>query len=159
MHKSEQRAMINTAEEFLRLRTSENPDEYHRAAHEEAPIEVWLEVIRRFPDMRFWVAANKTVPVKILDILSNEPDGRVRYMVASKRKLPESLQLKLAVDADPAVRHRIAFNPKATRKVLELLSHDERPEIRELVSKRIAKKEYIVSQQSAEGDKPSPQTG
>ncbi len=135
--------MIHTAEEFVRLRTSENPDEYYRAAHEEAPIEVWLEVIRRFPDMREWVAHNKTVPIEILDVLSNDTDENVRLMVAAKRKLPEYLQLKLATDPDSGVRHHIAWNPKATKKVLETLLDDEWSVIREKVSERIEKKEYF----------------
>ena len=44
--------MINSAEEFVRLRSSELPEEYWRAAHEEVPDAVWLDVIARFPDMR-----------------------------------------------------------------------------------------------------------
>ena len=56
--------VITSAEEFVQLRTSRNPDEYHRAAHEEASVETWLDVIERFPDMRSWVAHNKTVPLE-----------------------------------------------------------------------------------------------
>ncbi len=135
--------MIHTADEFVSLRTSETYDEYHRAANEEAPIEVWLEVIRRFPKMREWVAHNKTVPIEILDILSDDTDERVRFMVASKRKLPEYLQMKLAIDPESGVRHCIASNPKATKKVLEVLMDDEWSVIRELASERIEKKEYV----------------
>jgi hypothetical protein len=77
--------MIESPEEFRRLRESENPAEYRRAAHDEASIEVWLEVIRRWPDMRVWVAQNKTVPVSVLEILVNDPDEKVRDMVLRKR--------------------------------------------------------------------------
>lgn len=38
--------MIITAEEFVRLRTSENMDEYLKAAWDDAPFDVWLEVIK-----------------------------------------------------------------------------------------------------------------
>jgi hypothetical protein len=76
--------MIESAEEFRRLRESENPEEYGRAAHDEAPIEVWLEVIRRWPDMCFWVAQNKSVPLEVLETLANDPDWRVRDMVSRK---------------------------------------------------------------------------
>ena len=76
--------MIQSPEEFRRLRESENPEEYRRAAHDEAPVEVWLEVIRRWPDMRFWVAQNKTVPVSVLEVLANDPDEKVRDMVLRK---------------------------------------------------------------------------
>lgn len=55
--------MIASAEEFVELRRSERQEEYSRVAQDSAPREVWLEVIQRFPDMRFWVAQNKTVPV------------------------------------------------------------------------------------------------
>jgi hypothetical protein len=44
---------------------------------------VWLGVIRDYPDMRFWVAQNKTVPVSILGVLAADDDQRVRSMVAT----------------------------------------------------------------------------
>jgi len=77
--------VIESAEEFVRLRSSVDPAEYHRAAQEEASESTWLEVIDRFPDMRFWVAHNKTVPLSVLEILRHDPDDRVRHMVTSKR--------------------------------------------------------------------------
>ena len=99
--------MLKSAEEFRRLRVSTDPAEYRRAGHESAPLEVWLEVIRRYPDLRAWVAHNKTVPVEILAILSDDPDPHVRSFVAMKQKLPEDLQLKLARDPDDGVRDRL----------------------------------------------------
>jgi hypothetical protein len=77
--------VIESAEEFVRLRTSEDPSEYNRAAHDEATIETWREIIGRFPDMRFWVAHNKTLPLVILEELRRDPDERVRSMVRAKR--------------------------------------------------------------------------
>ena len=76
--------MIDSAAEFVRLRTSENADEYHRAAHEAASAETWLAIIDRYPDMRVWVAQNKTVPLDILGLLRHDPDERVRSMVRAK---------------------------------------------------------------------------
>ena len=76
--------MIDSPEEFRRLPQSECRDEYLRAAHDEAPMEVWLEVIRRWPDLRFWVAQNKTVPLEILEILAKDPDPKVPDMVSRK---------------------------------------------------------------------------
>lgn len=76
--------MIETAEEFVRLRLSTDPDEYHRAAHDEAPDAVWLEIVERFPDMRFWVAQNKTVPLSVLEQLRHDHDAQVRGMVRAK---------------------------------------------------------------------------
>ncbi len=69
----------------MRLRTSWVPEEYRRAAADEAPVEVWTQIIERYPDMRFWVAQNKTVPLAILEMLRHDPDRRVQWMVRSKR--------------------------------------------------------------------------
>ena len=79
------RGVIESAEEFVRLRTSEDPAEYERAAQDEAADRTWRDAIERFPDMRFWVAQNKTVPLSVLEILRHDPDERVRHMVTSKR--------------------------------------------------------------------------
>jgi hypothetical protein len=130
--------MIETAEEFCRLRTSDDPAEYQRAAHDEAPEAVWREVVVRFPEMRFWVAHNKTVPLSILETLVDDPDGRVRFMVASKRTLPERLQLQLARDADEGVRRALAANAKATPRTLGLLATDAIAEIRDKATARLA---------------------
>src|SRR5688572_23658542 len=118
--------MIESAEEFQRLRESENPEEYWRAAHEPASVEVWREIIARYPELREWVAHNKTVPLQILAELACDTDPRVRAMVAMKRKLAPELQLRLATDPDDGVRERLAWNAKATRAALERLSADSR---------------------------------
>ncbi|MBW5468496.1 HEAT repeat domain-containing protein [Brevibacillus formosus] len=130
--------MITSAEEFVRLRTSENPDEYLRAAWDEAPLDVWHEVIQKYPDMSFWVAQNKTVPIEILKLLAKHPEWRVRSMVASKNKLPEELQVKLAHDPDFSVRKSIAANKKATLKALQILVDEQYDDLRKLVLARIA---------------------
>lgn len=130
--------MIESAEEFHRLRTSDVPEEYYRAAHEEAPLSVWRDVMLRFPEMRFWVAQNKTVPVEILELLVHDPDPRVRHMVAMKRKLPEHLQLRLAHDPDEGIRLAIACNAKATPEVLHILLADDWSEVRENAKTRLA---------------------
>jgi hypothetical protein len=116
--------VIESADEFYRLRTSTVMAEYLRAAHEPAPLHVWQDVIDRYPEMRFWVAYNKTVPIEMLEILARDADSHVRHMVAEKRKLPEHLQLLLARDSDESVRARIAYNAKVTRRALELLKDD-----------------------------------
>src|SRR5689334_2460666 len=77
--------MILSAEEFIRLRTSEVQAEYHRAAHEEAPAEVWWDLVRNYPDMKVWVVHNKTVPLSILEALSTDESVAVRGAVARKR--------------------------------------------------------------------------
>jgi len=116
--------MIDSAEQFRALRESEYIEEYHRAAHDEAPLEVWLDIIARMPDMRFWVAQNKTVPIRVLEQLADDSDTRVRDMVARKRKIPESLQIKLATDTDATVRCALASNANLTPRALAILFDD-----------------------------------
>ena len=117
--------MIESAEQFRSLRESELPNEYSRAAHDDAPLQVWLDIIDRMPDLRFWVAQNKTVPISVLETLADDTDPRVRDMVARKRKLPEALQIKLARDSDPAVRCTLAQNAKLAPRALAILTDDD----------------------------------
>jgi len=129
--------MINTAEEFIRLRSSEIEEEYRRAAHEEAPLYVWLEVVEKYPDYREWVAHNKTIPLEVLEMLADDPDERVRHAVAFKNKLPEELQLRLARDPNESVRLRIACNKNSSKSALELLQNDECEPVRERATERL----------------------
>jgi hypothetical protein len=129
--------VIETAAEFIKLSSSDVYEEYTRAAHEEAPLAVWEQVIEEFPEYRFWVAHNKTVPVEILRILSADPDRRVRDMVAMKRKLPEELQLILARDSDDGVRMGLACNRKATEATLGILASDSCEDVREKAASRL----------------------
>ena len=117
-------AMINSAEEFVDLRSSDRPEEYLRAARESAPLEVWFDVVGKYPKMREWVARNKTVPMQVLEQLAVDVDPRVRFAVAMKNKLSEDLMLMLAQDSDASVRERIAYNKNASDDVLRLLAQD-----------------------------------
>jgi antirestriction protein ArdC len=119
--------VIATAAEFVRLRTSEDPSEYGRAAQEEAPDSVWLELIHDYPEMRRWVAHNKTVPLSILEVLSRDESAAVRSAVADKRKLTTELRRLLSQDSDAGVRARVACNAKCEREILEVLARD--PEV------------------------------
>lgn len=133
--------MITSAEEFYRLRTSEVQAEYNRAAHEDAPLEVWFDVIEKFPEMRSWVAHNKTVPVEILEVLSDDLDAEVRVFVAMKRKLPEAIQLRLARDEDYSVRERLVNNARVTDVALRILADDAELQIRERAREKLVKVE------------------
>ena len=133
--------MIESVEEFVRLRSSEMMDEYWRAAHEEAPVEIWMQVVERFPEYRFWVAQNKTVPLQVLERLAHDTDTRVRSMVASKRKLSPDLQRLLSKDADASVRQRLAYNAKCAVDVLRLLSNDLDPDVRDAASRKLKERE------------------
>jgi len=128
---------IRSAADFVRLRESSKPEDYRRAANDEAPIEVWDEIVRAHPDMRFWVAQNKSVPLEILRILARDEDERVRSMVASKRKLDEATLSELARDSDDGVRHSVARNPTTPRAVLEYLRDDPWETVRHIAEKRV----------------------
>ncbi|WP_432095282.1 hypothetical protein [Streptomyces sp. bgisy100] len=130
--------MIDSAEEFVRLRFSDDPEEYGRASSEPAAPDVWREVIEGYPEARFWVAHNKTVPLEILWVLADDPDPRVRSMVASKRKLTLDLLTALAVDPDASVRLVVARHKSVPRDVLEQLRTDSWEEVRDVARDRLA---------------------
>lgn len=116
--------MINTAAEFVRLRQSEIPEQYTRAAHDQAEFSVWLEVVENYPEMHQWVAHNKTVPLSILEVLSVSEDVTVRHTVAMKRQLSHQIFVRLARDVDESVRAAIARNPKIPTELIEFLACD-----------------------------------
>ncbi len=129
--------MIRSAEEFVELRSSEDPELYRRAANEVAPDEVWLDVIQRYPEMKFWVAQNKTVSMRILERLMGDPDDQVRWMVASKRKATAAMLEKLAEDANESVRLAVATNRSTPRVVLEKLTSDAWERVVEVAQQRL----------------------
>ena len=117
--------MIDSAEEFIRLRKSELQEEYNRAAHDEAPMTVWLELVQKHPEMKVWVVHNKTVPLEILEALSLDEDPKVRSSVARKRKASHEIMERLARDTDESVRHGVACNKKTPPTILKLLLDDD----------------------------------
>ncbi len=118
-------------------------EEYMRATNEDAPIHVWYEIIASMPDMREWVAHNKTVPIEILEILARDDSAEVRTVVASKRKLPEIIQFDLGKDADASVRFRLACNAKCTKRVLEILAMDKERFVAERAQKRLQTSNHV----------------
>lgn len=129
--------MIESADHFFALRTSEDPELYQIAANDSATEETWQEVIERYPDMRVWVARNKTVPLRILEVLSFDKDAEVRYAVAMKRKAGPDILQRLAQDPDESVRLRVALNPKTPRIVLEQMLNDKWSRVVEEVRSRL----------------------
>ena len=117
--------MIDSKEEFIQLRASSQEMDHLRAAREPASNEVWMAVITDHPEMRVWVARNKTVPTPILRILASDSDVDVRLAVAMKNKLSQDLLALLAADEDPIVRQRIAYNKSLDRSTLETLARDQ----------------------------------
>lgn len=116
--------MIKNATEFLELRTSGRQVDYLRSANDPAELQVWLEILENFPDMKVWVARNKTIPAEILEMLAKDPDSMVRHAVAMKNKLPPHLMLLLATDVDDSVRERIVYNKNVGENVLRILAND-----------------------------------
>jgi len=119
--------MILSAEEFVRLRTSDVREEYVRAADEGAPVGVWRDIISRFPEMREWVAHNRMVPLEVLEILAHDSQSQVRAVVAGKRKLSAELFELLSQDSDEVVRQRVAYNKKAPMHIIKRLALDQVP--------------------------------
>lgn len=117
--------MIGSAEEFIRLRTSDDPLGQRRATQDSATLEVWQEIIATYPEMKKWVIHNKTVPLAILTQLATDDDDKVRRGVACKRMLNSALFTLLAQDPNENVRYRIACNPKCPAETLEALTHDD----------------------------------
>lgn len=128
--------VIQSAEEFVALRDGDNRDEQRRASLEPASLEVWRELVERYPDARVWVAYNKTVPLEILRVLASDPDSAVRHMVAMKRKLTPDILEGMAADSDESVRLQVARH-RRTPPVLERLLADDWSEVRNLARSRI----------------------
>ncbi len=120
--------MIESAEEFIRLRDSVVKHDYDRAALDEAPVEVWREVLDRYPTYGKWVAHNKTVPPEILEVLCDR-EADVRVFVAMRRRLSPRLFRKLSRDAEAVVRQQIAANKKAPPEILRELAVDPDPDV------------------------------
>lgn len=129
--------VISTAAQFVALRTSDDLAEQRLASTLPAAEAVWLEVVAAHPDLRFWVAQNKTVPSSVLRVLAADPDPKVRHMVASKRKCEPDLLARLAADPDSAVRLAVAYNPNTPQAVLERLGGDEWERVRQVVAGRL----------------------
>ena len=131
--------MITSAEEFVKLRKSEKLEEYCRAADESATEEVWLDVIQKYPDMRKWVAHNKTVKGRVLEILSDDLDKEVRRQVARRRAAGEEILSKLAFDPDEIVRLTVLRNPKVSKEIIMQLAIDKSDYIKEKAKEKLSK--------------------
>jgi hypothetical protein len=136
--------MLRSAEEFARLRSSDDLEEQRSAGSEEASLDVWMDVVKRFPELREWVAHNKTVPHEILEELATDPSSGVRAVVASKRKLRPELQSALAADPDPSVRHMLACNAKCVTSVLRTLAEDGEAFVREAATRRLKERDSAL---------------
>ena len=128
---------IASAEEFVRLRASEIPEEYLSAAWGEASDEIWLEVIDKHPDYARWVAHNKSISLEVIRVLAAHPDDAVRSLIAAKRKSPTDVLWLLTKDPVESVRASVAYNAKTPKEILEFLLDDAWENIRKRAQQRL----------------------
>jgi len=132
--------MIKDADEFYRLRNSELPEEYNRAANELAELETWLDVIEKYPDMKVWVIQNKTIQIEILEKLIKDVDPKVRSAIARKRKINDMIFKLLANDTDENVKYSLICNTKIGLEYLKNISIDGSDWFKNELQKKIEEK-------------------
>lgn len=137
--------MIESADEFVRLRSSEDPAEYRRAASEPATDAIWFEVLDRFPHMASWVAHNKTVSDVVITRLATHDDPRVKHTLAMKRRCPPAVLERLASDPDAGVRASVARNKKAPLEIIHRLAADPEPHVAGAAAAALAARGHRVS--------------
>jgi hypothetical protein len=131
---------IYSAEEFVRLRSSQIREEYTSAAWAEASDEVWLDTINGYPDYARWVAHNKSISVNIIRMLAEHSDADIRDFIAAKRKTPPEILWILAKDDAESVRHSVVFNAKTPKEILEHLTNDLVEGIRQSAQKKLSER-------------------
>ncbi len=129
--------MITSAQEFIRLRESDDLAEQNRASREYADINVWLEVIEKYPDFKFWVVHNKEIQIEILELLSKDSDHDVRSAVARKRKINETIKGNLFQDVDEGVRYALISNTKLSVDELKQIKVEDSVWLKEKLDERI----------------------
>ncbi|MGK9172783.1 hypothetical protein KXR87_06095 [Yokenella regensburgei] len=117
--------MINSPEEFIELRNSDTFVKYNRASTEEAPISVWNEIIAKNPEMRVWVARNRTIPREIIGRLSKDNDPLVRDAICSKYPLDIDIYLLFSRDLDEGIRTRLTYNKGLPLAILKEMSEND----------------------------------
>ncbi|MCF1750471.1 hypothetical protein [Mariniradius sediminis] len=117
--------MINSADEFVQLRQSEDINEQRRASNDSADIGVWHEIIQRFPDFKLWVVHNKTIPIEILTLLAKDKDPKIRIEVARKRKISDEIFSFLSEDEDENIRYSLMCNSKLSLDKKQTIKVDD----------------------------------
>jgi len=131
--------MIDNVAEFVRLCTSDIPEERRRAKTETTVESVLLGVLEQYPDMAPCVIRNNSVTIAVLEKLANSSDPEIRWWIATKRKLSPELIERLSTDDDETVRQRIAYNVKTPRSVLEVLANDASEVVSRAAQSRLGK--------------------
>ena len=120
--------MILSAEEFVRLRESEDPSEYIRSGVDTAELSVWLDIIYKYPEMRVWVARNRTVPPEVIRLLAKDNDPLVSGSISRKYPLEDDLYHDLSRDIDEGIRAGLTYNKKIPIDILKYMSENDSSE-------------------------------
>ena len=115
--------VLASAEAFQRLLA--DPRSTHAellSARATAP--VWQEVLARFPHSAVWVAANRALPLEIVEHLASHPSLPVRAALATSGRVPEAVMMQLAHDKSELIRLRVVCNALVSRGVLAALTND-----------------------------------
>lgn len=137
--------MINTADEFITLRQSDDMDNQYRASHDKAEIDVWLDIIRNYPDFKIWVIHNKTIQIEILELLCTDKDHNVRSNVARKRKINDAIFNTLSVDSDENVRYALMCNTNLSVEKIRAIKVDDSNWLTEQLADKINKLEQVTA--------------
>jgi hypothetical protein len=140
--------MINSVEEFIKLRKSQNPEEYNRANDDFLPDDVAFDLIENYPEMREYVSVNSTISLKVLNRLADDEDWLVRLGVLEMHPftgkkahtLDRHLLDKLSKDEDESIRRRVSCHPDTPIDILERLIHDPSEDCVEFAKKNLARK-------------------
>lgn len=128
---------IESASDFAALMESDDPEHHNLARSSAATVEVWREVIHKYPEHKFWVTLNHQIPMLILDELSTDEDVSIRMAVARKRKLTPEIIERLAKDESADVRRAVAYHPKIAIHFLEELLTDQEEIVRKVARWRL----------------------
>ncbi|MFB7429629.1 hypothetical protein ACFC0K_40900 [Streptomyces hydrogenans] len=131
---------IKTAADFVRLVESDDPEERQLAAWDDAPLPVWKSVIENYPDMRFWVAHNRTTPAEILRTLAGDSDWRVRHRIASRASCPGEILEMLSRDSHDSVASAVAGHPRTPVAAIQHLADHPWNQVREKAIRQLTER-------------------
>lgn len=137
MAQVQQDHMVNSVEEFLNILDSDEELGTNESRLCHAPDNVWRQIIIEHPELKRWVAWNKTISYTILEILSEDNDPEIRWWIASKTKISIGLLERFSKDSNSSIRERIVFNSFTPVHILKELSLDTDADIAENARRRL----------------------
>lgn len=131
--------MIKSAEEFKALCESPIPDEYSRVITDNASLEVWHDVLRKYSEdyMKYNVLLNDALPMEIKYILSDDEDDYIRSCLASRKDLDDFLYDKLSRDAEAGVRGSSTILKRLPLERLQEMQKDASDWVRYMVHQEL----------------------